>query len=63
LVTALDVPADLLIKRVAERLKREYEQVKPPAWAFYVKTGVKRIEDVDLKERKFVEQALKVVAA
>lgn len=31
--------------------------------AFYVKTGVKRMEEVDLKERKFVEQALKVVAA
>ena len=31
--------------------------------AFYVKTGVKRIEDVDLKERKFVEQALKAVAS
>ena len=39
MVTALMVPADLLIKRVAEKLK-EYEQIKPPAWAYYAKTGV-----------------------
>ncbi len=40
MVTALDVPADLLIKRVAEKLKKEYEQVKPPVWAYFAKTGV-----------------------
>jgi len=39
MVNALEVPADLLIKRVAEKLK-EYDQVKPPAWAYYAKTGV-----------------------
>lgn len=39
MVTALMVPADLLIKRVAEKLK-EYEEIKPPAWAYYAKTGV-----------------------
>lgn len=39
MVTALEVPADLLIKRVAEKLKK-YEQIKPPAWAYFVKTGV-----------------------
>jgi small subunit ribosomal protein S19e len=40
LVNALEVPADLLVRRVAERLKREYSQVRPPQWAFFVKTGV-----------------------
>ena len=40
MVNALEVPADLLIRRVAEKLKREFEQVKPPQWAFFVKTGV-----------------------
>ncbi len=40
MVTALDVPADLLIKRVAEKLKMEHEQVKPPVWAYFAKTGV-----------------------
>ncbi len=39
MVNALEVPADLLIRRVAEKLK-SYEQIKPPAWAFYAKTGV-----------------------
>jgi len=39
MVTALDVPADELIRRVARRLKEEYEQIRPPAWAFYAKTG------------------------
>ena len=39
MVTALDVPADRLIKRLAEKLK-EYEQIKPPLWAYFAKTGV-----------------------
>ncbi len=42
MVTALEVPADLLIRRVAEKLKKEYPQVKPPVWAYYVRTGVNR---------------------
>ncbi len=40
MVTALDVPADELIRRVAMRLKEEYDQIKPPVWAFFAKTGV-----------------------
>ena len=39
MVNALEVPADLLIKRVAEKLK-QYEQIKPPVWAYFAKTGV-----------------------
>ncbi len=39
MVTALEVPADLLIKRLAEELKK-YPQIRPPVWAYYVKTGV-----------------------
>lgn len=38
MVNALEVPADLLIRRVAEKLKGE-EAIKPPQWAFYAKTG------------------------
>jgi len=38
MVNALEVPADRLIRRVAEKLK-EYDQVKPPTWAYYAKTG------------------------
>ena len=39
MVTALDVPADALIRRLAEKLK-EMDQVKPPTWAHFVKTGI-----------------------
>jgi small subunit ribosomal protein S19e len=38
-VTALEVPADLLIERLAEKL-RKMPQIRPPAWAYYAKTGV-----------------------
>jgi len=37
--TVYDVPPDMLIQRVAERLK-EMEEIKPPEWAVFVKTGV-----------------------
>ena len=39
MVTARDVPADRLIARLAARLKN-IEQLKPPDWAAFVKTGV-----------------------
>jgi small subunit ribosomal protein S19e len=37
MTTVYDVPADELIKKVAEKLK---DMVAPPEWAKYVKTGV-----------------------
>jgi len=40
MVTALEVPPDLLINRLAKELKERYPQIKPPVWAYYVKTGV-----------------------
>ena len=39
--TARDVRADLLISRVAEELKK-MEEIKPPSWAAFVKTGPSR---------------------
>ena len=39
MVTARDVPADRLIAKLAARLKN-IEQLKPPDWAAFVKTGV-----------------------
>ncbi len=39
MVTALEVPADRLIERLAEYLKENVPEVKPPEWAFYAKTG------------------------
>ena len=37
--TPYDVPADMLIKRLASYLKREVEAIRPPEWAMFVKTG------------------------
>ena len=40
MVHALDVPADMLIRAVARKLKERYsDYVKPPSWAFFAKTG------------------------
>jgi len=39
MTTAYEVPADMLIKRLAEHIKSNVTQVTPPEWAFYVKTG------------------------
>ncbi len=39
MVTAVQVPADRLIAEVARYLKDRVAEVKPPEWAFYVKTG------------------------
>jgi small subunit ribosomal protein S19e len=39
MTTVYDVPADLLIRKVAEALKSRQE-IKPPAWASFAKTGV-----------------------
>jgi len=38
--TPYDVPASLLIERLAKYLKDNVDAIKPPRWAPYVKTGV-----------------------
>ena len=38
MVSALDVPAEELIKKVAEKLKQN-DKIKPPEWSEFVKTG------------------------
>lgn len=40
MVTALEVPADALIERLAKYLKERVPEVRPPRWAYMVKTGV-----------------------
>ncbi len=37
--TPYDVPANLLIQRLAQYLKDEVDQIRPPAWASLVKTS------------------------
>lgn len=39
MTTVYDVPADRLIRKVAEKLKSN-EKIKAPEWAEYIKTGV-----------------------
>jgi small subunit ribosomal protein S19e len=39
MTTAYDVPADLLIKKTAQKLKK-VEACQPPEWAPFVKTGI-----------------------
>ncbi|ABN70181.1 SSU ribosomal protein S19E [Staphylothermus marinus F1] len=39
MVTALEVPADKLIARLATYLKENVPEVKPLPWAYFVKTG------------------------
>ena len=38
--TPYDVPPSILIERLAKYLKDNIDEVKPPKWAPYVKTGV-----------------------
>lgn len=42
MVNALEVPADRLIEKLAKYLKENVPEVKPPAWATFVKTGPSR---------------------
>jgi small subunit ribosomal protein S19e len=42
LVSPKTVPANRLIKELAEIIKENYPQIKPPTWAQYVKTGSHR---------------------
>ncbi len=42
MVTVRDVPADMLIDRVAKYLKENIFVVKPPYWALFSKTGSHR---------------------
>ncbi|MDH4123541.1 MAG: 30S ribosomal protein S19e [Thermoplasmata archaeon] len=41
MTTAFDVPAGLLIDRLASKLG-DYESIKPPEWALFAKTGTHR---------------------
>jgi len=47
MVTVYDVPPNRFIEALANYLKEHVEEVKPPEWAFYAKTGshVERIPE------------------
>ncbi|MHA1952902.1 MAG: 30S ribosomal protein S19e [Candidatus Heimdallarchaeaceae archaeon] len=54
--TAYDVPADLLINKIAEELKKETE-IKPPEWAVYAKTGVHKESSPDQEDWWYIRAA------
>ena len=38
--TPYDIPPSVLIERLAKHLKEEVDEITPPAWAPFVKTGI-----------------------
>ncbi len=56
MATVYDVPPDMLIQRVAERLK-EMEEIKPPEWAMFVKTGVHKERSPEQEDWWYVRVA------
>lgn len=42
MTTVYDVPPGLFIDALAQKLKKDYQTIKPPEWAEYVKTGVSK---------------------
>jgi len=40
LPTPYDIPASVLIERLAKHLKEEVDAITPPAWTLFAKTGV-----------------------
>ncbi|MHA1265139.1 MAG: 30S ribosomal protein S19e [Candidatus Helarchaeota archaeon] len=40
MTTFYDVPAEVLIEKLADEFKENYDKIKPLPWAMYVKTGV-----------------------
>ena len=50
MATVYDAPADMLIKKLAEYLMENVDEVKPPEWAAYVKTGVHRQRPPDRED-------------
>ncbi|HDM60337.1 MAG TPA: 30S ribosomal protein S19e [Archaeoglobus veneficus] len=56
MATVYDVPADMLIQRVAEKLK-EMEEFEPPEWAKFVKTGVHKERSPEQEDWWYVRVA------
>ncbi|MQK95282.1 30S ribosomal protein S19e, partial [Escherichia coli] len=53
-MSVFDVPADLLIQRTAEKLKKA---ISPPEWSSFVKTGVNRERAPEQKDWWFIRVA------
>lgn len=55
--SAHDVPSELLIEKLSKYLMENVEEVSPPAWAEYVKTGVHRQRPPDREDWWYVRSA------
>lgn len=40
LPTAYEAPIDILIRKIADHLKSEVEEINPPSWTQFAKTSV-----------------------
>jgi small subunit ribosomal protein S19e len=56
MTTVFDVPADSLIDRLSEELKKRNE-IKPPAWAAFAKTGVHKQMPPESQDWWFIRSA------
>jgi len=57
-VSVKEVPADLFISRLAERLREDFEgRISPPPWAIYVKTGPSKERPPDTMDWWYVRAA------
>jgi small subunit ribosomal protein S19e len=56
MVTVRDVPADKLINRLKEELKK-FKEISPPHWAKFVKSGVHRERPPEQEDFWFIRAA------
>ncbi|MEM7819053.1 MAG: 30S ribosomal protein S19e [Candidatus Aenigmatarchaeota archaeon] len=56
MVTVRDVEAQKLIEKLKEELKK-FEEIKPPAWSFFVKSGVHKERPPEQEDFWFIRAA------
>ena len=57
MVSVKEVPADTFIERLAKYIKDNIEEVRPPEWAYYVKTGPSRERPPDNPDWWYIRAA------
>lgn len=57
MVNVKQVPPEELIKELSEYLKRNVSELKPPAWAMFVKTGPSKVNPPDSSDWWYVRAA------
>jgi small subunit ribosomal protein S19e len=57
MVSVKEVPADIFIEKLAKYIKENIEEVHPPEWAYYVKTGPSRERPPDNPDWWYIRAA------